>query len=67
MPIVLTICMFAALGAVVVALGLGLFAMAKGGDFNKKYSNRLMRARVILQGVALALFLLAVVFWHHSS
>ena len=47
--------MFAALGV----LGLGIFSMAKGGDFNKKHGNRLMQARVLLQGVALALFALA--------
>ena len=27
--------------------------MAKGGSANKKYSNKIMRARVILQGVAI--------------
>ncbi len=37
----------------------GLFAMAKGGEFNKKYGNKLMQARVICQGVAILLFVLA--------
>ena len=32
--------------------------MLKGGEFNKKWSNKLMRARVILQGLAIALILL---------
>lgn len=64
MSIMLAICMFVALGAVVAALGLGLFAMAKGGEFNKKYGNRLMRARIILQAGAVALFLLAAALWH---
>lgn len=41
------------------ALGLGLFAMVKGGEFNKKYGNKLMQARVMLQGVALLLLALA--------
>ncbi|MGB4101461.1 MAG: twin transmembrane helix small protein [Alphaproteobacteria bacterium] len=58
MPVFITICMFTALAAVVAVLGLGVFSMAKGGEFNKKYGNRLMRARLILQGVAVALFLL---------
>ncbi len=49
----------AAMLAVLGALGLGLFAMTRGGDFNKKYGNKLMRARVSLQGVALALLALA--------
>jgi hypothetical protein len=46
--------------AVLGALGLGLFSMAKGGAFARKYGNRLMRLRVFLQGAALALFALAV-------
>jgi len=37
----------------------GLFSMARGGAFNEKYGNRLMRLRVILQAVALLLFVLA--------
>ncbi len=45
--------------AVLGVLGLGVYAMMKGGEFNKKYGNTLMRARVILQGLAFALFALA--------
>ncbi len=37
----------------------GIFAMARGGEFNRKHSNRLMRLRVIAQGIALALFAIA--------
>lgn len=37
----------------------GIFAMARGGEFNKKYGNRLMRMRVIFQGIAILLFALA--------
>lgn len=40
--------------AVAATLVIGLAAMIKGGDFNTKYGNKLMRLRVILQGVALA-------------
>jgi hypothetical protein len=29
--------------------------MARGGDVNKKYSNKIMKARVILQGVAIVI------------
>ena len=54
------ILMSIAMLAVLAVLMLGIFSMAKGGEFNKKYGNKLMRARVILQGVALALFVLAV-------
>ncbi len=38
---------------VVVVLGLGMVGVVKGGD--PRRSNALMRARVMLQGVALAL------------
>ena len=38
----------------------GVAGMARGGDFNKKYGNKLMRWRVIAQGATiLLLFLLA--------
>ena len=49
--------------AMVITLGVlatGMIAMARGGEFNAKYGNKLMRARVIAQGVALALFAIAV-------
>lgn len=41
--------------AVLGVLGLGIFSMTKGGEFNKKHGNKLMQARVVLQGVALAM------------
>ena len=48
-----------ALLSVVGVLVVGLFAMVKGGEFNEKYGNKLMQARVALQGVAFALLALA--------
>jgi len=54
-----TIAMGLAMLSVLTVLCLGLFAMVKGGDFNKKYGNRLMQARVGLQGLALGLLALA--------
>jgi hypothetical protein len=45
--------------AVLATLVVGMVAMSKGGDFNKKYGNKLMRLRVVLQGIALILFVLA--------
>ncbi|MFC7048383.1 HIG1 domain-containing protein [Emcibacter nanhaiensis] len=41
---------------------LGVASMSKGGDFNKKHGNQLMRARIIAQFVTLlliAIYLLA--------
>ena len=48
-----------ALASVLAALVLGILSMARGGAFNAKYGNKLMRARVITQFVALALLALA--------
>ena len=48
-----------ALASVLAALALGILSMARGGEFNAKYGNMLMRARVITQFVALALMVLA--------
>ncbi len=48
-----------ALALVLAALALGVLSMARGGEFNAKYGNKLMRARVIAQFVALALMVLA--------
>lgn len=56
---VLTTMIIAALAAVLVALGLGVFSMLKGGEFAKRHGNRLMRLRVLLQFTALALIALA--------
>jgi ABC-type Fe3+-siderophore transport system permease subunit len=45
--------------ALAITLGVlfaGLFVMARGGEVNRKYGNKLMRARVIAQGVAVLLF-----------
>ncbi len=41
------------------SLAMGIFVMSKGGETNAKYGNKLMSARVVLQGIALALFALA--------
>lgn len=52
--------MIIAMVLVLASLVVGMIAMIKGGEFNEKYGNKLMRARVTLQGVALGLFVLAV-------
>ncbi|MEC8773420.1 MAG: twin transmembrane helix small protein [Pseudomonadota bacterium] len=48
--------MIFAMLATLGVLFFGIFTMARGGDFNRKYSNRIMRARIVLQGLALLLF-----------
>ena len=48
------------LAAVTLTLFVGLFALFRGGDFGRSYSNKLMRLRVALQAVAIAILVLAV-------
>ena len=43
---------------VMIILMIGLGAFARGGDFNKKYANKLMRYRIIAQAVAVVLIIL---------
>ena len=46
--------------AVLVILMIGIGGFAKGGNFNRKHANRIMRYRIIAQAVAVALILLFV-------
>lgn len=46
---------------VLAVLFTGLGSMLIGGKFNEKYGNKLMVARVVLQGLALLVLLLLVV------
>lgn len=48
-----------AMGLVLVVWLGGIVSMTKGGKFNKKYGNALMRARVYAQALALLFFALA--------
>lgn len=54
-----------ALLAVVVILMTGIGGFAKGGEFNRKHGNRMMRWRIIAQAIAIALILLFV--WLRAS
>lgn len=56
---VFLVLMLISLAAVLGVLVVGIAAMTKGGEFNKKYGNKLMRARVMLQGLTLLFFALA--------
>lgn len=49
--------------AVLIVLGILLFGIGtfgKGGDFNRKHANKIMRWRIIAQAIAVALILLYV-------
>ncbi|MDJ0629739.1 MAG: twin transmembrane helix small protein [Rhodobacter sp.] len=51
--------------AVLIVLGIlmvGIGGFAKGGDFNRKHANRIMRYRIAAQAVAVVLILLFVFF-----
>jgi hypothetical protein len=54
--IVALLAMFAVLGV----LFAGVISMARGGEFNARWGNRLMRWRVTLQAVAIVVLLLVV-------
>jgi len=43
--------------AVFLVLATGVGSFIAGGDFNRKYANKLMRLRVITQGIAVVLLL----------
>lgn len=48
--------------AMIMTVGIlfaGIFSMTKGGEFNNRWGNKLMRMRVIMQMVAIALFAIA--------
>ena len=42
---------------VLVILMIGIGGFAKGGEFNRKHGNRMMRYRIIAQAVAIVLLL----------
>lgn len=43
--------------ATLIVLGLGIYSLAKGGAFAKANSNKLMRLRVLAQGVTIIIML----------
>lgn len=46
--------------AVLVILMIGIGGFARGGEFNRKHANRIMRYRIIAQAVAVALIVVFV-------
>lgn len=55
----------AALIGVAAILALGIYALFRGGDFGRSYSNKLMRLRVLAQAIAIAV-LMGAVWWRSS-
>lgn len=55
----------AAVLAVLVVLMIGLGSYARGGEFNRRNANRLMRYRIIAQAIAIVLVLVFVLVRHY--
>ena len=55
-----TVLLIIALLTTLGVLFAGLFSMARGGEFNRKYGNKLMRLRVAAQLTAIVIFAVAV-------
>ena len=45
---------------VLIVLMVGIGSFAKGGEFNRKYSNKIMRLRILTQAIAIVLIIAAV-------
>ncbi len=58
LPILIALAVVATFGA----LALGIISMARGGQFDSRNSNKLMRLRVIFQFVAILLIAFAFLF-----
>ena len=54
---------FTLLGGVAVVLIMGIYTLFKGGDTSKKYSNKLMQLRVLLQFIAVIVLVLLAYFF----
>ena len=54
---------FSLLGAVAIVLILGIYTLFKGGNTSKKYSNKLMQLRVLLQFIAVIVLVLLAYFF----
>ncbi len=55
---VLTVVLVIALVAVLGVLLMGVYGMGRGGAFNAKHGNKLMRWRIILQLVAVGIMVM---------
>ena len=54
---------FTLLGAVALVLIMGIYTLFKGGETSKKYSNKLMQLRVLLQFIAIIVLVLLACFF----
>ncbi len=54
------------IAAVFITLCVGIYALFRGGDFGRSHSNKLMRLRVLLQAIAVAI-LVAAFMWRGAQ
>lgn len=66
MSLVLFIMALIVMLAVLGVLAAGFFSLARGGEFRRNWSNRLMRWRILLQAVALCLLLATAWAFHNG-
>lgn len=52
--------------AVAVTLFAGIFGMVRGGNFNAKWGNKLMRWRVMFQAIAIVLLIALAWAWQNK-
>lgn len=57
------ILVYVAMAAVTLILAAGIYSLFRGGDFSRSWSNKLMRARVLVQFLVIVFLLIAV--WLH--
>ncbi len=58
--------LFLALSIVAAILGWGVLTMGRGGEYNVKNSNRIMRYRIIFQAIALIVILI-LLWWKRTG
>lgn len=59
-PLFIVVAIAVLLVLVILMIGIGSFG--RGGEFNRKHANRLMRYRIIAQAVAVVIILIFVTF-----
>jgi len=52
----------AAVAATALVVLIGLLTMGRGDEFNRKYSNKLMRLRIAMQAIAILLVMIGLAF-----
>jgi hypothetical protein len=58
---IIDLVLYILLAVVFVVLAAGIYALFRGGDFGRTWSNRLMRLRVLFQFIAVMVIVLG--FW----